>query len=344
MSGYPTCADCAAPVKFRDRVPLPRLSPPGDPCRAQAPLPALRPGAAPAPIRRLRDLRARRRSGQASQDHHLRPLRAAAAVTPGTACATAASSPTRTGRSVTPPRRPAAAPASRPGGTISPRSPPPATIPAARSRSCAQAGRLLAADPTASPRQLLAGVTQPDGTLDAAGRALTAFFTSQRTGPARRRGPPPRRRPAAALPGRHPGRAGRRGHRVQRQPARRAGPCPRARGGTQLSDITLETRLRILRDLAVHLTIRPAGHQLGRGHHRRPGAFPRPASAQPPPGHLRAAPLLRWARRRKLILTDPARPLRLGAQPGFTGTVLDAPPSGHCSTGGPTTPPTRTNG
>ena len=30
-----------------------------------------------------------------------------------------------------------------------------------------------------------------------------------------------------------------------------------------------------------------------------------------------------FARQRKLILTDPARPLRLGAQPGFTGTVLD---------------------
>ena len=30
-----------------------------------------------------------------------------------------------------------------------------------------------------------------------------------------------------------------------------------------------------------------------------------------------------WARRHKIILTNPARPLRLGAQPGFTGTVLD---------------------
>jgi hypothetical protein len=31
-----------------------------------------------------------------------------------------------------------------------------------------------------------------------------------------------------------------------------------------------------------------------------------------------------WTRQRKLILIDPARPLRLGPQPGFTGTVLDA--------------------
>jgi hypothetical protein len=31
-----------------------------------------------------------------------------------------------------------------------------------------------------------------------------------------------------------------------------------------------------------------------------------------------------WARQRKLILIDPARTLRLGAQPAFTGTILDA--------------------
>ncbi len=31
-----------------------------------------------------------------------------------------------------------------------------------------------------------------------------------------------------------------------------------------------------------------------------------------------------WARQRKLILIDPARPLRPGPQPGFTGTVLEA--------------------
>ena len=42
-----------------------------------------------------------------------------------------------------------------------------------------QAGRMLAADPAASPRQLLAGATRADGTPDAAGRALSAFFTSR---------------------------------------------------------------------------------------------------------------------------------------------------------------------
>jgi hypothetical protein len=35
------------------------------------------------------------------------------------------------------------------------------------------------ADAAAGPRQILATATRADGTLDAAGRALTAFFTSQ---------------------------------------------------------------------------------------------------------------------------------------------------------------------
>ena len=42
-----------------------------------------------------------------------------------------------------------------------------------------QAGRVICAGFSAGPRQILAGATRADGTLDAAGRALTAFFTSQ---------------------------------------------------------------------------------------------------------------------------------------------------------------------
>ena len=38
---------------------------------------------------------------------------------------------------------------------------------------------MLAADPAASPRQLMAGATRADGAPDAAGRALTVFFTSR---------------------------------------------------------------------------------------------------------------------------------------------------------------------
>jgi hypothetical protein len=50
-----------------------------------------------------------------------------------------------------------------------------------------------------------------------------------------------------------------------------------------------------------------------------------------------------FARQRKLILADPARPLRLGAQPGFTGTVLDLSAQRSLFTAGPAPPPTRTN-
>jgi hypothetical protein len=42
-----------------------------------------------------------------------------------------------------------------------------------------QAGRVISAGPSAGPRQIVASATRADGTLDAAGRALTAFFASQ---------------------------------------------------------------------------------------------------------------------------------------------------------------------
>jgi transposase len=43
------------------------------------------------------------------------------------------------------------------------------------------AGRVLAGEPGAGPRQIMAASTQQDGIPDAAGRALAAFFTSQGT-------------------------------------------------------------------------------------------------------------------------------------------------------------------
>src|SRR5437762_1786589 len=110
--------------------------------------------------------------------------------------------------------------------------------------------RLLAADPAGSPQQLLDRCAPASGT---AGRALRRFFTSR----------------GLALPGDdEQRRAAARRHRYlgavpaglaaavaafndsqleERERARRAGRHP-------VSDITLETRLRILRDLAVHLT------------------------------------------------------------------------------------------
>jgi hypothetical protein len=94
-------------------------------------------------------------------------------------------------------------------------------------------------------------------------------------------------------------------------------------GPRLLSDVTLETRLRILRDLAGHLaasgritswaevtTADLEGYLAGRARNRHQETYV-----------LRR--YFAWARQRKLILIDPARPLRPGPQPGFTGTVLD---------------------
>ena len=97
------------------------------------------------------------------------------------------------------------------------------------------------------------------------------------------------------------------------------------RAAAPVSDITLETRLRILRDLAVHLTSAGPvtgwsrvtttdleaflGHSANSNRHQRTYV-------------LRG--FFSWAKRRKLILIDPAISLRLGSQPAFTGNVLDA--------------------
>ena len=113
-----------------------------------------------------------------------------------------------------------------------------------------EAGRLLSADPDASPQQLLDRCAPATGT---AGRALRAFFSScgltlpgdekQRRAAARRR------RHLDAVPDCLAAAvaAFNRSQLAEQERARRGGRRP-------LSDITLETRLRILRDLAVHLT------------------------------------------------------------------------------------------
>jgi hypothetical protein len=181
-----------------------------------------------------------------------------------------------------------------------------------------EAGRLLAADPAASPAQLLDRCEPANGT---AGRALRRFFTSR----------------GLALPGDEEQRraAARRRHHLDAVPAGLAAAVAafndsqleerdRARraGRHPVSDITLETRLR---DLAVHLTsARPVtgwsqvtttdleaflGHSPDSNRHQKTYV-------------LRG--FFRWAKRRKLILIDPAISLRLGSQPAFTGNVLDA--------------------
>jgi hypothetical protein len=183
-----------------------------------------------------------------------------------------------------------------------------------------EAGRLLAADPAASPQQILDRCAPASGT---AGRALRGFFTSRGLAlpgdEEQRRAAARRRRHLDAVPAGLATAVARfnRSQLEERERARRSGRRP-------LSDITLETRLRILRDLAIHLTsARPVtswpevtatdlegflGHSPGNRHQRT--------------YVLRS--FFGWAKRRKLILTDPATALQLGSQPAFTGTVLDA--------------------
>jgi hypothetical protein len=182
-----------------------------------------------------------------------------------------------------------------------------------------EAGRLLAASPGISPPQLLDRCAPASGT---AGRALRAFFTGRGLSLP---GDEQQRR-AAARRGRHLDAvpaclaaavaAFNRGQLGDQERARRAGRRP-------LSDITLETRLRILRDLAVHLTsARPVTGWSQVTTTDLEGFLGR----SPGNRHQRTYVLRRffgWAKHRKLILIDPATALRLGSQPAFTGTVLD---------------------
>ncbi len=97
----------------------------------------------------------------------------------------------------------------------------------------------------------------------------------------------------------------------------------RQAGRRLLSDVTLETRLRILRDLAVHLC---ASGQITSWTEVTTADLEAFLADRARNRHQDTYVLRRyfaWARQRKLILIDPARPLRLGPQPGFTGTVLD---------------------
>jgi hypothetical protein len=183
------------------------------------------------------------------------------------------------------------------------------------------AARILLDDPSASPRKITDGAVRPDGTPTAEGRALAAFFTDR----------------GLAMPGDQGGRraAARRQRYLDGLPAGLAAAVAafndaqlaererdRRAGRRLLSDVTLETRLRILRDLARHLacsgrisgwaevtTADLEGFLAGRARNRHQETYV-----------LRR--YLAWARQRRLILIDPARPLRPGPQPGFTGTVL----------------------
>ena len=99
--------------------------------------------------------------------------------------------------------------------------------------------------------------------------------------------------------------------------------APAGRAAWQLSDITLEGRLRILRDLAGHLA---AAGCITSWAEVVTADLERFLAARPRSRHQDTYVLRRyfaWARQRKLTLINPARPLQPGPQPAFTGTVLD---------------------
>jgi len=178
--------------------------------------------------------------------------------------------------------------------------------------------RFLGAEPTAGPQRLLACCAGHSSTS----RALTAFFTSHGLVLAgddeQRRAAARRHRYLDAVPAMLAVGVSE-FHRAlldERERARRGGRRP-------LADTTVETKLRILRDLAVHLS----ASRTVTGWAETTTADLEDWISLTPGRRHQLTYVLRgffvWAKRRKLILVDPARPLRLGAQPAFKGTVID---------------------
>jgi hypothetical protein len=183
-------------------------------------------------------------------------------------------------------------------------------------------GHILRAEPSASAQQILHRCARVDEATSLTVRSLTAFFTAhglvltddttQQRAAARRQHylddtHAPLRAAVAAFD----------------QAQLKEGARDRRAGRRQLSDITLESRLRVLRDLATHLT-EARGIT---GWTEVTTSDLESFLAQAPRNRHQQTYVLRrffgWAKRDKLILINPARRLRLGPQPGFTGNLLD---------------------
>ena len=204
-----------------------------------------------------------------------------------------------------------------------------------------EAGRLLAADPAASPQQLLDRCAPASGT---AGRALRRFFTSRGLAlpgdDEQRRAAARRHRYLDAVPAGLAAAVGgfNRCQLQERERARRGGRRP-------LSDTTVETRLRILRDLAIHL----ASARLVTGWSQVTTTDLEGFLGHSPSGnlHQRTYVLAASSAGRNAASSSSStrpRPCGWAASRASTATSLMPPSSGHCSGDGPTTPPTRTNG
>lgn len=183
-----------------------------------------------------------------------------------------------------------------------------------------ETGRALIADPAVTPHQLRRAAGAPISATTE--RILTAFFISQglilAQSDTRERAARKRQRYlddiAAPL-----GRAVAQYNQVQVDEQDR-----RTRTGRRtLSDLTLATRLRILRDLTADV----CAHRPVTGWAEVTTAdLERFLARRPAARHQQTYVLRRfflWAKGRRLILANPARALALGAQPGFTGSVLD---------------------
>lgn len=185
-----------------------------------------------------------------------------------------------------------------------------------------ETSRILMEDPAVTPHQFRRASGAPISTTTE--RVLTAFFLSQGSTLARsgthERAILARRRYLQGIP------APLHNVVVQYNDAQVSEQDRRTRTGRQaLSDITLATRLRILRDLAAHLG---TTREVTGWAEVTTGDLERFLAASPAARHQRTYVLRRffaWAKARRLVLTDPARALALGAQPAFTGTVLDIP-------------------
>lgn len=319
MSGYPTCADCPAPVKFRHRNRC-------HTCHRRTERAALKRGCA-----------------QCGQPRHLREDGCCAgclrAATPRkapktTSCRRCGEQRRNVGHGLcnrcmqADPDRPfryAASLASRmqpapqwwaalvvfsaarfhPGGTVA---------------VLRETGRLLVADPAVAPHQLMS-LTPPQLTSTTL-RVLTAFFTHRGLAI-----PPdaPQRRAAARREGHLAAIAAPLSEAVTAFNQTQMSEQDRRRrtGRHTLSDITLEARLRILRDLAAHLLTRREVTGWAEITTEDLESF---LARKPAARHQQTYVLRRfftWAKAGKIVLTNPARRLSLGAQPAFTGAVLE---------------------
>ena len=183
-----------------------------------------------------------------------------------------------------------------------------------------ETGRILVQDPAVTPHQFRRASGAPISTTTE--RVLNAFFLSQGLilawSGTHERATLARRRYLQGIP------APLHNTVVQYNDAQVREQDRRTRTGRHaLSVITLATRLRILRDLAAHLG---TTREVTGWAEVTTGDLERFLAASPAARHQRTYVLRRffaWAKARRLVLTDPARALALGAQPAFTGTVLD---------------------